>query len=124
MASTRILMVDDEPDRLASAAAYFTGQGCAVAVATSGRQAIRALETEWFDLLVLDTLLPDSDAYLILAAARERYPERPFKTLVLTTIAADGEPGRDWSMPVDHYLLKPFTHWQLVLAMEQCLYRP
>ena len=71
----QVLVVDDEPNirELVQVALKF--HGCAVAVAASGKDALRQAESARPDLIVLDVMLPDVDGFEVcrrLRAAGDR----------------------------------------------------
>lgn len=68
--------------------------------------------------------MPYLDGYLLINVLQQRRPFPESRVIFLTTMAADGEPGRDWTQRIDIYLLKPTNHWQVVLAVEQLLFGP
>lgn len=72
--SARILVVDDEPSVRVMLEAALRPQGYRVDCVGSGREALDFLDTEEFDLLLLDLRLGDADGIDILREAKERWP--------------------------------------------------
>ena len=66
----RLLCVDDEPELLDGMRRALVAQGYEVKTAGSGGEAVVALETEHFDVVVVDTTLPEGGGLAILRAAR------------------------------------------------------
>jgi DNA-binding NtrC family response regulator len=75
--SANILVVDDDPvqRRLLEAMVRRFGYDCVVA--DSGTAAMRTLDTENVDLVVLDLVMPDMDGHAVLAALAERTDPPP-----------------------------------------------
>jgi excisionase family DNA binding protein len=71
----RILVVDDEATVREAFEAALQAKGYEVALATDGREALRILRQECFDLIFLDILLPDVGAATVLRAIMCRDPE-------------------------------------------------
>lgn len=75
MRKLRLLVVDDEPDAVDIEREILGDQGYEVVTATSGEQARRLLEEEFFDLLLLDERMPGIWGTELLVQARERCPD-------------------------------------------------
>ena len=58
-----VLVVDDNPAKLASLAAIVSGMGLQVVTASSGREALRQLLGYDFALILLDVMMPTMDGY-------------------------------------------------------------
>jgi signal transduction histidine kinase/CheY-like chemotaxis protein len=59
----RLLVVDDDPDALDLAVAMMEGGGYEIQTATSGRQALDAIEQQRPDAIILDLMLPEMDGF-------------------------------------------------------------
>ncbi|MGH7518105.1 MAG: PAS domain-containing protein [Gemmatimonadales bacterium] len=68
----RVLVVDDDPSVLALLARMLGTLGFEVTTATDGREAIAALETRGFDLVVTDVVLPEMDGIAVAQVAERR----------------------------------------------------
>lgn len=71
----RVLVVDDEPAVREALAAALEVEGYAVTLAQDGREALRSLKRERFDLIFLDVLLPRIGGASVLKAIKRRDPE-------------------------------------------------
>ena len=67
----RILVVDDEPNILATLAPLLRTRGYDVSTAMNGRGALEAVEREEPDLIVLDLGLPDMDGVDVCRLVRD-----------------------------------------------------
>ncbi|HOK37142.1 MAG TPA: response regulator [Bacteroidales bacterium] len=61
--NSRILIVDDRPKNIQILANHLTNDGYDVEYATSGKEAIKILEKEDFDLILLDVMMPGIDGF-------------------------------------------------------------
>jgi hypothetical protein len=43
--------------------------------------------------------------------------------VLISPIEPNGEPGRVWTLTFDSYVPRPYTKWQLIVSIEQLLYR-
>ena len=77
LAGRRILVVDDDPGVRESCAEILRNEGVEVVQAGDGREALRCLEAEPFDLVLSDVVMPDMDGYELYVTTRERFPGTP-----------------------------------------------
>ncbi|MGH6931401.1 MAG: response regulator transcription factor [Dongiaceae bacterium] len=118
----RLLLVEDN-DRLAGLVAQgLAAAGFTVDTLASLDEAMSALMTTRFDIIVLDLGLPDGDGMEVLRALRGRGDQTPI--LILT--ARDGLSDRVLGLNAgaDDYLLKPFEMDELVARLKALLRRP
>ncbi len=74
-APRRVLVVDDEAPVRDAFQAALEARGFEVALAADGRQALRLIRPEPFDLIFLDILLPEVGGASVLRAIKRRDPE-------------------------------------------------
>ncbi len=118
--STRILVVDDEPYLTDVVAAALTFEGFEVTTAPDGERARQLAETERFDLLVLDIMLPDIDGTEVCRRLRADGVTTP----VLFLTARDTTEDKVAGLAVgDDYLTKPFSIDELVARIRAVLRR-
>jgi DNA-binding NtrC family response regulator len=73
----RILVVDDEAEARESIRALLEDHGFAVNLATDGRSALRACESDRPDLVLTDLFMPELDGIGLITALREIAPDLP-----------------------------------------------
>lgn len=120
---TSILVVDDEPDISALVAYHLARESYRVRTAADGEEAIRAVEAERPDLVVLDLMLPQMSGEDVLRELRRR-PETEHLPVILLTARAD-EQHRvvGLQLGADDYVPKPFSPQELVLRVGAVLRR-
>lgn len=117
----RILVIEDE-QKVAS----FLKRGLeqarhTVEVATDGERAIQLAESNEFDLVILDLLLPKQSGLEVLAAIRRRSASLP--VLILTAKSAVKDRVRGLEAGGDDYLVKPFAFAELMARVGALLRR-
>ncbi len=70
----RILLVDDDRDLLEIMSERIEARGMAVATASSANEALERIETEAFDAVIMDFMMPEMDGFKALRAFREKRP--------------------------------------------------
>ena len=105
----RILVCDDERHIVRLLQSNLKRQGHTVVCAFDGREAIDLLETESrFDIVVLDTVMPNVDGLEVLKWMRSREPTRETKVALMLARPEDRETLALGPYTADLYITKPF----------------
>lgn len=100
----RILLVDDEEELVSALAERLNIRGIAADFATSGEQALQAVERKHYDLVVLDVKMPHLNGLDLWKQLKQQFPN--MKCIFLTGHTSE----RDFQAGVNSgamYLLKP-----------------
>lgn len=116
-----VLLVEDEPKLRASLIEGLQLEEWRVAGAGSGVEALRYIETESFDLIVLDWLLPDGDGLEIVR--RLRALRNPVPILMITARVGDASRELARQSGVNDFLAKPFAFDELLARARALLTR-
>jgi len=117
----RVLVVDDEPSIVDAVATSLRYEGYAVAVAASGREALRAAEDEPPDLVILDVMLPDLDGFEVTRRMRAGGLTSP--VLFLTARDALEDKVTGLTVGGDDYVTKPFALAEIMARTRAILRR-
>ena len=117
---TRVLVVEDEQKVAHALSEGLEGEQYEVVVEHSGEGAFFRLNTEAFDVILLDLMLPGRDGLQILRTLRERGDKTPVLVLTARDTLDDRVNGLDSG--ADDYLVKPFA-FEEVLARLRALLR-
>ncbi len=119
---TRILVVDDEPDVVEALRIGFTLQWRDIEVlgAADGEAALRLVEEEHPDILLLDIGLPDMDGFEVLRQLRA-FSDVAVVMLTARDDAIDKVKGLE--LGADDYVTKPFNHLELSARIRAVLRR-
>jgi len=110
VSDVKILIVDDYPENLLALEAILTPTGYGVVRANSGREALKALLTQDFALILMDVAMPDLDGYETAALVRGRERSRLIPIIFLTANnKADAQVFKGYSVGAVDYLFKPFV---------------
>jgi len=118
--ATRILIIDDEPNIIATVAPLFRARGYEVFSAMSGRAGLESVERDKPDLIVLDLGLPDMDGVEVCRHVREIVS---VPILVLSAREAEGDKVRALDAGADDYVTKPFGAEELLARIRAALRR-
>ena len=117
-----ILLAEDERDMREVLCDYFTaksGGELTMISAPDGNTALHLIETQPFDLLLLDIMLPGTDGFALCRAAREQ-GEAPI--LFITAREDEQDKLHGYSLGADDYVVKPFS-LAVLYAKAQALLR-
>ncbi len=117
----RLLIVDDEPSVVEVVQSRFEREGFAVSDAASGEDALRRLEQESYDLVILDVGLPGIDGFETLRRMRQHQHNQPVLMLTARSDEVDRVVGLE--LGADDYVVKPFSPRELVARVRALLRR-
>ena len=120
-----ILIVEDNRVNQVVAQAQVEQLGHSATVAASGREAIRALASQTYDLVLMDCQMPELDGYETTAEIRRQEREGLRIPIVAVTAHALGEVRqRCLDAGMDDYLSKPYSTENLAKMLETWLREP
>jgi len=98
-------------------------QSCLVTVVGTLADAKKQLETQTFDLLLLDVQLPDGDGFKFLASLRSQETHSEMPVLLLTGRNDIQDKVMGFSLGAEDYVVKPFDPLELKARVEARLNR-
>lgn len=110
----KILIADDEPNIVTALEFLLESEGYAVRIARNGEEALRALEEELPDLVLLDIMMPAKSGYEVCKRIRERPAWAHIKVVMLSAKGRDAEVAKGMAMGADLYVTKPFSTRELL----------
>lgn len=111
----KVLVIEDEQKTARALARGLRSEGYEASLAHSGREGVRCLTREAFDLVVLDWMLPEGDGIAVLEAIRGRGNRVPVLLLTARDALEDRVAGLDAG--ADDYLVKPFALAELLARL-------
>ncbi len=116
-----LLILDDDPQMLASLSDVLQSSGYSVACASSSQEAIDKVRVapEKFDLVLADVRMSGMDGLDCLSQMLAVNPK--LKSVVMTGYASDDAPGRAMDVATSDYLRKPFDAEDLLQSVSRAL---
>lgn len=111
----KILVVDDETMIREVIKEYCAANHFTTDEAASGKEALKKLEHNTYDLLVLDIMMPEMDGYTLL---EELPKEKKIPTLVLSARGEEVDKLHGFELGIDDYLTKPFSPKELIARIK------
>lgn len=114
-----ILLVEDEENLHEALKLNLELEGYGVSSAFDGAAALKAIANEYFDLLILDIMLPEMDGLAVTESIRISNNEIPILILSAKNTSADRVSGL--KKGADDYLTKPFNLEELLLRVHKLI---
>ena len=115
----KILIVDDDPRMCGSLKVLLGNEGYEIQTTHNGQEALEALGTDDFDVVLLDLVLPDTTAAKIMDHITRQTPET--YTIIITGYASWESAVESLKKGAFDYLRKPFDHGQLSRTIKNAL---
>jgi DNA-binding response OmpR family regulator len=117
----RLLMVEDDRKLAEFVARGLRAERFTVDLAVDGREGMRCFESQPYDLLILDLMLPHISGSELLRRVRRSQPSLP--VLILTARDGTDDKVRHFEGGADDYLTKPFDFAELLVRIKALLRR-
>ena len=119
----KILYVEDNPDNRNLIRRVLTAEGYTVVEAPQAAQALEKLESEQFDLILMDINMPDMDGYSLTAKIKgiQKYAKIPIIAVTANVMRGDRE--KSLEAGCDGYIQKPIDIDTLGQQIERFLTR-
>lgn len=117
----KILIAEDDKELRHLFSHVLSKNGYATKGVGNGREALSAMENDFFDLIISDIMMPEMDGYELVKTLRESGNTTP----VLMITAKDGfeDMRRGFVLGTDDYMVKPVNVNEMVLRVQALLRR-
>ncbi len=116
----RILVCDDDREIVEAIEIYLTQEGYEVLKAYDGVEALKVLENEPVDLLVIDVMMPKLDGIRATLKIREA---NNMPIIILSAKAEDADKILGLNIGADDYVTKPFNPLELIARVKSQIRR-
>jgi DNA-binding response OmpR family regulator len=116
----RIVVVDDDPTVADVVGRYLIRDGHTVECVHDGYEALRRIDEQRPDLVVLDLMLPGIDGLEVCRRLRERWP---IPVVMLTALGDETDRLAGFEIGADDYVTKPFSPRELAMRVRSVLRR-
>ncbi|MBO9610058.1 MAG: response regulator [Paenibacillaceae bacterium] len=109
----RLLAVDDDPVNLNVLRTIFAGEPYEVVTAISGPEALVLLDSDRWDLILSDVIMPGMSGLALTARIRERFSVAELPVLLLTARNRDADIEAGFASGANDYVTKPVNATEL-----------
>ncbi len=119
MPSGKILVVEDSPTEMTLATSALQGRGYRIATAADGEEALKKIQDDRPDLVLLDVVLPGKNGFQICREIKSKAETKAIKVVLVTS--KNQESDRFWGMKqgADEYLTKPYSNDDLLALVSR-----
>jgi DNA-binding NtrC family response regulator len=119
--SARILVVDDEEIVIRSCLRILAGDEFQVESVQDGREALRKIEENPYDVVILDIMMPNMDGLEVLRRVKEMHPN--VDVIMITGLSQIDTAVQAMKLGAFDYISKPFEPDELKLVVQRALER-
>lgn len=116
----RILLVEDDESIIRSLTEFLTGEGFAISAVPGQKEALEQLETNTYDLVLLDVSLKNGNGFSVCSAVKK---EKEVPVIFLTASDDEYSVVTGLDLGADDYIGKPFRPRELVSRIRSVLRR-
>ena len=113
-----ILVVDDTPENILLLSAVLKDRGYRVRAVPSGALALRAVESEAPDLILLDVSMPGMDGYEVCRRLKQREGQQHIPIIFLSALSDTADKVKAFSVGGVDYVTKPFRVEEIAARVE------
>ncbi|RYD55332.1 MAG: response regulator transcription factor [Sphingobacteriales bacterium] len=114
-----LLVVEDEESLREALKLNLELEGYEITTADNGPSVLKLVKNEYFDLIILDIMLPDMDGITVCETIRMQHNDVPILFLSARNTSADRVEGL--KKGGDDYLTKPFNLEELLLRVDKLI---
>lgn len=117
----QVLIADDEPNIVTALEFLLRRNGYEVSIARNGEEALKLIEQNRPDLVLLDVMMPLRSGYEVCQVVRGREDLRHIKIVLLTAKGREADANKGLALGADLYITKPFSNRELVAKINGLL---
>ncbi len=117
----QILLIDDDELILKVINRILTKEGYDVKTATNGKDALEMLESQKFDLLITDIMMPYSNGYEVISKFKQHPNAVGVPIMVISSIGTEKAVREGLNIGADEYLRKPIMPDELMIRVRRFL---
>ena len=117
----RILIVDDSATNLRLLSDILSASGYEVSLTQDGATAMRFVQTQLPDLILLDVVMPDLDGFKVCQFLKSNEKTRSVPVVFMTSLIETSDKIRAFRMGAADYITKPFQAEEVLARVETLL---
>jgi two-component system cell cycle response regulator len=121
LAAGTVLIVDDNPQNLELIQAYMESLPCRIVVAQDGAEAMKRIESERPDLVLLDVMMPRVSGFDVCKRIKQNPSTRDTVVIMVTALHELGDMERAVESGCDDFVSKPVNKVELLARVRGLL---
>ncbi len=119
MAKEIIHIIDDEPIIHEVLGDLLTSEGYSVEISSGGKEALKKFDSQSYDLILLDLLMPGMDGIEVLHEIKQK--DREAQVIIITAYASVESAISAMKSGAFDYVQKPFKHDELLMTIKRAI---
>ena len=116
-----VLIVDDNEQNLELVQAYLEDLGCQIRTARDGAEAIKLVEAEQPDVILLDVMMPRMSGFQACSRLKANPATKDIPIVMVTALNEVGDVERAVESGADDFLTKPVNKLELLTRVKSLL---
>jgi two-component system alkaline phosphatase synthesis response regulator PhoP len=121
MATSKILIADDNPTNVELLEVYLSGVDCRIMAAADGRDTLEKVASFQPDLILLDIMMPKLSGFEVCKKIKDDPATRGTMILMVTALSEAGDIERAVAAGCDDFLSKPVHKLELLKRVQNML---
>jgi response regulator RpfG family c-di-GMP phosphodiesterase len=117
----KILCVDDEPVNLKLLHTFLTPKGYEVIPAEGGKEAIRIIQDQWIDIVLLDVMMPEVNGFEVCKWIKSSDMYRNIPVVMITALASKEHRIRGIEAGAEDFISKPIDQGEVLARIKMLL---
>jgi two-component system, OmpR family, alkaline phosphatase synthesis response regulator PhoP len=118
---SRILIVDDNPANAELLQAYLAAPELDISIASSGGEALAAVDRREPDIILLDVMMPGMSGYEVCRAIKSHHTRRDIPIIMVTALTEVEDVQKAVDAGTDDFLSKPVNRLEIVTRVKSLL---
>lgn len=116
--NVHILVVDDDRENLKVVSNYLKEKGYKIALALDGKKALKVLDENKIDLILLDIMMPGMDGFEVCKVLKQQPETKEIPVIFLTAKSETDEIVKGFQTGGVDYITKPFKKEELFARVD------
>lgn len=114
----KILLVDDTPENIQVLGGFLSGQNYNISFATSGKEALRLTQSNDYDLILLDIMMPEMSGYEFCKIIQNDAKTNEIPIIFISARTDHESILHGFEIGAVDYITKPFNHPELIARVK------
>lgn len=119
--SSKILIIDDDPDALETMVAILETRDYQVLTALSGLEGVSKAGKEKPDLIIMDVMMPELDGFAACKMIKENEEIKDIPVILLTGKGLVGDMEKGFAAGASDYMIKPIDWDKFFLKIKKLI---
>lgn len=116
-----VLLIEDDEIMLKVTERILLKEGFTVLAARNGKEAIQKLESEKYDLVITDLMMPYANGFEIISKLKSKEASRHIPIIVISSVGNEDSIMEGFRLGADDFLKKPIMAGELMIRVRRLI---